>query len=370
MTATRPAQRARASAERPRVLVVDDDDALRDVVRRFLELSGYSVVAVPSGLTALDVLSQQAFTAMVCDIRMPGLSGLDVVPRALALSPDLTIVMLTASADAETATQALLAGASNYLVKPFDLPALQSALVRAIDQRGLDREQRRIDALIREEVALRTQELEREQRALRGLTVSVAETLVNAMEAKDVYLRGHSQRVADLAASMAEALGLDVDTVEYVRLAGRLHDIGKIGISETVLHKPEKLTDDEFAHIRTHVQVGLDILKPLRHLGLVLDYVRDHHEHWDGGGYPNGIAGEAISIGGRILAAADAFDALTSRRAYREPMAPAAVIAYLEQREVGRLLDPRVFDALREVTLAERTPVLTYLDVVTPSRGA
>jgi putative two-component system response regulator len=352
-----------AHAPRPRILVVDDEEALRGAVTRFLDICGYEVHAAESGAAALAMLDGLPFAGMICDVRMPGISGLDLLPRARAMVPDLAVVMLTASTEASTATQALLAGASNYLTKPFDLTTLQAALLRALDQRTRAREQRRIDVLIREEVALRTQELEREKRALRGLTVSVAETLVNAMEAKDVYLRGHSQRVADLAASMADRLGLDADTVEHVRLAGRLHDTGKIGISETVLNKPSHLTSEEFEHVKEHVQIGLDILSPLKHLGIVLDYVRDHHEHWDGSGYPRGIAGEAISIGGRILTAADAFDALTSRRAYREPMLPAQVIEMLEAREVGRLLDPRVFEVLREVTLERGAPVLTFIDV-------
>jgi putative two-component system response regulator len=353
----------RVPASRQRILVVDDEDSMRTVVTRFLGLCGYEVHGADSGAEALSLLDRMPFAGMVCDIRMPGISGLDLLPRARSVVPDLAVVMLTASTEADTATQALLAGASNYLTKPFDLTALQSALVRALDQRTMVREQRRIDALIREEVALRTQELEREKRNLRGLTVSVAETLVNAMEAKDVYLRGHSHRVADLAAAIADRLGLDEDTVEHVRLAGRLHDMGKIGISEVVLNKPSTLTPEEFEQVKAHVQIGLDILSPLRHLGVVIDYVRDHHEHWDGGGYPRGISGEDISIGGRILAAADAFDALTSLRAYRQPMEPAAVIEYLQAREVGRLLDPRVFDVLREVTLDRKAPVLTYIEV-------
>ena len=359
----------RGLAAGPRVLVVDDEDALRSAVSRFLELCGYEVHGAESGAAALALRDAMPFAAMVCDIRMPGISGLDLLPRARAMVPDLAVVMLTASTEATTATQALLAGASNYLTKPFDLTALQSALVRALDQRTMVREQRRIDVLIREEVALRTQELEREKRALRGLTVSVAETLVNAMEAKDVYLRGHSQRVADLAASIADRLGLDPDTVEHVRLAGRLHDMGKIGISEAVLNKPARLTPEEFEQVKEHVKIGLDILSPLRHLGVVLDYVRDHHEHWDGSGYPRGIAGEDISIGGRILTAADAFDALTSLRAYREPMEAAAVIEMLGAREVGRLLDPRIFAVLRDVTLDRRAPVLTFIDTVAADRN-
>jgi putative nucleotidyltransferase with HDIG domain len=183
------------------------------------------------------------------------------------------------------------------------------------------------------------------------------------MEAKDVYLRGHSARVAELAASVAEQLGLGADAVEQVRLAGRLHDVGKIGIRESVLNKPGRLTPEEFAHVQDHVRIGMEILAPLHHLGPVLEFVRDHHEHWNGTGYPRGLRGGEISIGGRILAAADAFDALTSKRAYRDPMDPAAVVQYLAAH-AGALLDPAVYDVLRAVVLSRKSLALNFIDDV------
>jgi HD-GYP domain-containing protein (c-di-GMP phosphodiesterase class II) len=158
---------------------------------------------------------------------------------------------------------------------------------------------------------------------------------------------------------MAEALGLSPDDVENVRLAGRLHDVGKIGIREDVLNKPGVLTEAEFEHVKEHVRISLEILAPLKHIPVVLRYVQDHHEHFDGSGYPRGLAGEEITIGGRILAACDAFDALTSDRAFREAMDPAETLAYLEGT-VGRLLDPRVFAALKRVVLRRRT--LTFIE--------
>jgi putative two-component system response regulator len=345
-----------------RLLLVDDEAAVLGALSRFLRLRGYEVHVAASGEAALDLLGRIRFAAMVCDVRMPGLSGVETLPRALALDPDLAVLMLTGVNDAPTATEALARGAADYLMKPVELPDLLGAVERALHKRDLSIERRRVEALIREEVALRTTELERERLALRSLTVSIAETLINAMEAKDVYLRGHSQRVAELAASMADALGLDDDTVERVRLAGRLHDVGKIGIRESVLNKPGKLEPDEFAHVKDHVRIGLEILSPLDDLGVVLDYVRDHHEHWDGSGYPRGQRGADITIGGRVLAAADAFDALTSKRAYREPMAPEQVIDYLGANHVGRLLDPAVYDALKAVVVGRKTLTLTFID--------
>jgi putative two-component system response regulator len=296
---------------------------------------------------------------------MPGLSGVEVVPRALAADPDLAIVIVSAVNDASTAADVLSRGALDYVTKPVDLDDVAEVIVRALERRERAVEQRRTERLIRAEVALRTEELERrtealerEQRALRALTVSVAETLVNAMEAKDVYLRGHSLRVADLGASIAEHLGLEPDTVEHIRLAGHLHDVGKIGIREDVLNKPGPLTPDEFAHVKDHVRIGMEILTPLRHLGPALAYVHDHHERHDGSGYPRGLRGDEITVGGRILAAADTFDALTSQRAYRQPMTAAEALAFLAP-DAGSLFGHPVFEALRAVV--ERGSPLVFL---------
>jgi len=300
-------------------MVVDDEESIRLAIGRFLRSLGYEVVTADSGSAAIELLGSQRFTLMVCDVRMPGMSGIEVVTQASAIDVDMAILMLTAVNDAPTATEALSQGAMGYLMKPIELQDLEAAVVSGIKRRGVER-------MIREEVALRTEELERERSTLRGLTVSVAATLINALESKDVYLRGNSQRVADVAAAIADQLGLDPDMVEAVRIAGRLHDIGRIGISESVLNKPGALTAEEFDHVKDHVRIGVEILAPLRHLGHVLAFVQDHHEHWDGSGYPRGLSGDQISIGGRILAAADAYAALTSRRAYRAPVSDAEAI--------------------------------------------
>jgi putative nucleotidyltransferase with HDIG domain len=342
------------------VLVVDDEDTIRVALSRFLRSQGYEVEVAESGAAALAALERQRFVVMLCDVRMPEMTGLDVVPRALRLDGDLAILMLTAVNDAATATDALSHGAMDYLVKPIELAELQRAVERAAHRRHLEIERRRVEEHIREEVALRTGELEREKAALHALTIGIAETLINAMEAKDVYLRGHSSRVADLAASIADELGLDPDLVENIRLAGRLHDVGKIGIREAVLNKPSSLTKEEFEHVKDHVRIGMEILSPLKHIPVALEFVHDHHEHFDGKGYPRGRAGAQISIGGRILAACDAFDALTSKRAFREAMDQRQTLDYLEQNALGSLLDPNVFAALKRVV--ERRKTLTFID--------
>ena len=340
----------------PRVLIVDDDDSVRTALLKVLQRAGFICRDVASGSLALELLGSERFDVMLTDVRMPGMSGVELVPKARAIDEDLAVLMLSGVNDVAFATEAMKLGAVDYLLKPATADQLAEALHAALHRRDLDIERRRVERMIREEVQLRTADLQREKRSLRVLTVNVVQTLVNAMEAKDVYLRGHSIRVADLGAAIAEEMGLDADTVEQIRVAGHLHDVGKMGIREEILNKPGALTPEEFAHVKDHVRIGMEILAPLQHLGVVLDYIHDHHEHVDGGGYPRGLSGSNISLGGRILCAADTFDALTSRRAYRDPMSPRETVEYLSS-SVGQLLDSTVYDVLRRIVLRRKTLV-------------
>jgi putative two-component system response regulator len=338
-------ERAQAEPELP-MLLVDDDAAVRDALSALLKSFGYAVESAASGEAALAALARSRFSILLCDIRMPGLDGIEVIRVALDVDPDLGIIMVTGAVDAGTATAALTAGAWDYLMKPVESSILRAAVQRALRRRTATL--RRTQHAIEREVATRTAAIEHERLALRSVTISTVEALLKAMEARDPYLVGHSQRMAALAADVAAALGLDPESVEHVRLAARLADIGKIGLRTEVMNKPGRLTPEEFDHVQDHVRLGVEILSPLSHLGVVLEYVRDHHEHYDGTGYPRAVAGDAISIGGRILAAADAFVALTSRRAYREPMTPLAAIDHLRE-SAGSLLDWSVYAALRSV---------------------
>jgi putative two-component system response regulator len=349
----------RVASRVSRILVVEDDDAMRHALARLLEARGHEVSVCASGSAALSMMEQETFVVMLCDDRMPEMPGTELLQRALALDSDLAVLVLSAGNDARAAMSALSHGALEYLVKPIALPDLDAAIARAVHRRALEIGRRNAERQIREEVLLQTMELEKDKATLRALTIGIAETLINAMEAKDVYLRGHSRRVAEQAASVAEELGLHPDTVEDIRLAGKLHDIGKIGIREEILNKPDALTAEEYEHVKEHVRIGMNILEPLHHISETLEYIHDHHEHFDGSGYPRGKRGIEISIGGRILAACDAFDAMTSRRAYREAFEEKHVLDDL-RAHVGRLLDPAVFMALERVVVRRRT--LTFID--------
>jgi putative nucleotidyltransferase with HDIG domain len=194
---------------------------------------------------------------------------------------------------------------------------------------------------------------------LERLSIATLEALVNALEAKDPYMRGHSARVADLSATIAHQLGMSDELVETVRVAGRLHDIGKIGTRESVLNKQGTLTPDEFEHVKQHVVIGSQILAPLIHLGDIIPAVRHHHERFDGTGYPDGLRGEEIPLSARIIGAAEVYDALTTSRAYQEKMTPEQATARIADLS-GTVLDPKVFEALSAIVARRHT--LVFLD--------
>ena len=336
------------TASAAHLLVVDDERPLREGLARYLRGRGFVVNEAADGTQALAALERERYAVVICDILMPGVSGLDVAKQAAAADADLAIVMLTAVNDAASAKAALQLGALEYLLKPMELDDLGRAIDRVLHKRDLLIDRRRTEQLIRHEVDQRVSEIEREKARLRALSVGVVDALVTAVEAKEPYYRGQSARVADLAAEIAREMQLSPDVVEQIRLAGRLRDVGRIGVREVVLNKAGTLTDDELEHIREHLLISVDILAPLTHLGPVITFVQDHHERWDGAGYPRGLRGVEISLGGRILAAADAYNAITSPRPHRAPMTAERAAMFMETLS-GTLLDPQVFAALSRV---------------------
>jgi putative nucleotidyltransferase with HDIG domain len=338
---------------------VDDEEPIRNALRKFLKQQQFEVYTAGSGEEALQQLRLHKVSLMLSDIRMPGTSGVDLVPQAIELEPDLAILMLTAVNDATSAALCMQRGAMDYLTKPIELADLGRAVQRALKRRDMLLENRELNTWLKEEVTTRTAELQRERNRLERVSTATLEALVNALEAKDPYLRGHSARVADLSATLAAELELPEEEVERVRMAGRLHDLGKIGTREAVVNKEGPLTDDEFEHVKQHVIIGAQILAPLTHLGDLVTMVRSHHERWDGTGYPEGLRGEEIPFGGRIIAAAEVFDALTTARPYQAKMTPEQAVERIADLS-GTVLDPRVFEALTR-TVARRG-TLVFLD--------
>src|SRR2546422_6390567 len=341
------------------VLVVDDEEPIRNALKKFMAQQQFEVYAAASGDEALAQLKRHKIALMLCDIQMPGTSGVDLVPHALEAEPDLAILMLTAINDATSAALCMQRGAMDYLTKPVELADLGRAVQRALKRREMQLENRQLSSWLKEEVTTRTAELHRERMRLERISTATLEALVNALEAKDPYLRGHSARVADLSATIASEMGLREEEVEQIRVAGRLHDIGKIGTRESVMEKQGPLTPEEYDHVKQHVIIGSQILAPLHHLGSVINHVRSHHERWDGSGYPDGLKGEDIPVGARVIGAAEVYDALTTSRPYQEKLTPEQAVQRMSQLS-GNVLDPKVFDALSSVVARRGT--LVYLD--------
>ena len=342
-----------------RVLVVDDEESIRSPIRRYLQQHGYDVSTAATGEEALRTLQRQPAACVLLDVYLPDVSGVELVPRMLAAEPATAILMLTAANDATTATLCMQRGAMDYLTKPVDLPVLGRAIQRALAACLSRRETQQSNRMLQEEVAARSAELRAERANLERISIATLEALVNALEAKDPYLRGHSARVADLSAMVAAEIGADDEEIERVRTAGRLHDIGKIGIREDILNKQGPLTDEEYEHVKRHVVVGSQILSPLVHLSHIIEYVRGHHERWDGFGYPDRLAGTDIPFGARVIGAVEIYDALTTSRPYQEKMAAHFAVERLRDL-IGTMLDPDVYRALE--TVVGRRQVLTFVD--------
>jgi putative two-component system response regulator len=340
-------------------LVVDDDESVRASLQRFLAGLGHEVVVAGTAAEALAETRRRKITCILLDVRLPDASGLDLVPRLLENEPNAAILMLTAVNDANSAALCMQRGAMDYLVKPVDLTDLQRAITRGLARRRDMLEQAQTQAWLKQEIVQRGAELRRERGNLERVSVATLEALVNALEAKDPFLRGHSARIADLSAAVAAELGMNDEQVELVRTAGRLHDIGKIGIRESVLSKRGPLTDEEFDHVKTHVLIGAQILAPLTHLREVIAYVRSHHERADGTGYPDGLSGDAIPLGARILGAAEVYDALTTARPYQEKMTPTEAVSRMRDL-VGTVIDPTVHAGLDAVV--NRRGALVFID--------
>ena len=342
----------------PSVLLVDDEPSIHGPIQRFLQQQGYVVSSATRGDEALDLLGRQPVSCLLLDVQLPDGSGVELVPRILAIEPDIAILMLTAATDATTATLCMQRGAVDYLTKPVDLEVLGRAIRRALDQ-GTRPRHGPASRLLEREVTVRSAELRQERGRLERLSIATLEALVNALEAKDPFLRGHSARVADLSAMVAAELGADDEEIERVRTAGRLHDIGKIGIREDILNKQGPLTDEEYEHVKRHVVVGSQILSPLVHLQEIIAYVRGHHERWDGQGYPDALAGAAIPFGARIIGAVEIYDALTTSRPYQEKMDAHFAVERLGDL-IGTMIDPEVYRALAAVV--NRHQALTFVD--------
>jgi len=343
---------AEPSHEATRILVVDDDDAVRDVIGVLLREEGYLPTLVDGADAALLAAKREDFPLVISDMKMPGKGGDWLLAQLREVRPDTSVIMLTAFGDTEAAVECLRKGASDYLLKPPKVTDLIRAIERALAKRRLELARQRYRRSLEKRVRDRTAEL---QQALRDLEANYATTLwalVAALDAREHEVSNHSQRVVRYTLAIAKRLGLPEQELPDIGRGALLHDIGKIGISDTILLKPGKLTDDEWLEMRRHPAIGNEILKAIPFLGVPAEIVLSHQERHDGKGYPRGLAAEAIPLGARIFAIADTFDAMTSDRPYRKRTTADAARAEIA-RCTGTQFDPRCAEAFLAIPATE-----------------
>jgi putative two-component system response regulator len=304
-----------------RILVIDDEPVVRMLVAETLETAGHDVVVAERAEQAIGVFEAEELELVVSDVVMPGLSGLELLETVRARRASLPVILITGAGTYETLSQALTRGAAGLVTKPFSHAELQSAVAGALERASRSREE------LRE----------------RLLAPTLASALANAIEARDSYLHGHCERLAALAVRLAEELSLEPEEIETLRLGAILHDVGKIGIPDRVLLKPGPLDDEERRIVETHPEIGDKLLEPLDLLAGARPIVRHHHERWDGHGYPDRLAAEAIPLAARIVAVADSVEVMSSRQLYRKPLTPEGIVEELA-RQRGKQWDPAVVD--------------------------
>jgi cyclic di-GMP phosphodiesterase len=320
------------------VLIVDDEYIGRETLQSVLEGEGYELEMAENGFQAIEKAKKLLPDVILLDVMMPGMTGFEVCHR-IRNDPqiaEIPIIILTALDDRESLLNALKAGADDFISKPFDRYELRARLM------GITR-LNRYQKLIQERAKLR----EANAQLLSAYEATI-EGWSHALDLRDRETEGHSRRVTQLTVRLAQALGISDDDILHIRRGALLHDMGKIGIPDSILHKPDKLTDEEWAIMRQHPQLAYDMLYPIEYLRPALDIPLTHHEKWDGTGYPRGLKGEEIPIVARLFAVVDVWDALTSDRPYRPAWSQEEALTYIREQS-GKHFDPQVVDLFFKV---------------------
>lgn len=332
---------------RARVLIVDDEPEITAILTDLFD-GQHDCVTASSAEEALLLLSQDEFELVVSDITMPGMSGLEMIPHVRSMSPNSVVVMISGMQTVESAIGALRLGAFDYVMKPFDLRQVEAVVKRALEHQDLIVAKQRYEDHLEELVEQRTAELDQTLNSLEDAYRSTLQALTAALETRDLETHGHSERVVTYSLRLGREYGLDSARMKSLEFGSLLHDIGKIGVPDLILRKPAKLTEEEWVLMREHPLHGQQILRGIEFLEGAARVVAQHHEKWDGSGYPLGLRGEEIDLCARIFSVADAFDAITSDRVYRKGKPYQAAAQELDDW-AGKQFDPKVVEAFHRV---------------------
>jgi putative nucleotidyltransferase with HDIG domain len=336
------------TAHLPCVLVADEDRSVRECIVSWIETLGFPTRQADSAESALRQFGSDPPGIAVCDVNMPGRSGVWLASRIRELFPDTALVMATAARDIETAVASLRNQVVDYLLKPFDEGRLGEALALGRDWHNAAMAQEGLHHALQDRLRNRRAAVAAALAEAQRTPEEALEGLMSILQLHERDGRGHATRVARLALSMGDELGYEESELAILEHGALLHDIGKLDMPASILSKPAPLDDHEWRIMRTHPQVGYDLLKNQPRFAAAAEIVLSHHEAYDGGGYPRGLHGTGIPLGARVLAVADAYDSMTHPHTQRPAMPP--VLAAEEiARCSGRQFDPECVDVLGAV---------------------
>ncbi len=312
------------------ILIVDDDPLVCGLIRREMGRRGLGCSMTTKPVEAIEILDSHSIRVLITDICMPGMSGLDLLAHVKRNGIDCKTIVITGMPRVDYLAESISLGAHDFMPKPCDFDMLAESIRRALG------ESNSIESL-----SIRAARAIQEQTQVHEVSLEAALALARAVEAKDIYTQRHAEQVTYLSVCIAEQAGLGTELIESIRLAAMLHDIGKIGIPDRILLKPAKLTEDEFELIKTHPVVGAEILERISVFSDLAQFVRHHHENWNGTGYPDSLKGEQLPLGARVLRLADSIDAMFAARSYKTPYTLEKVEEELHLGS-GKLFDPEL----------------------------
>jgi len=324
-----------------KILIVDDEEMICSILARRLTREGYSCVTARNGKEALSHFYKDNFSLIISDIKMPEMDGIELLKKVKAMYPNMLVIMVTAYPEIDLAVEAMRIGAYDFIIKPADLELVILSVKKALEKKRLEEELEDYHKNLEKLVEERTAKLQLAYRILKKAHLDSVKVLAEAIDAKDPYTRGHSDRVKRMSLKIATSLGFTEERMEILEYGALLHDIGKIGIKDEILQKPGALSSEEYQTIQEHPLIGVKIVEGVEFFKDKIPMIRNHHEHYDGRGYPDGLVGEAIPLEARIIAVPDAFDAMASLRPHRNAMPLKDILLEMEEYK-GKQFDPKM----------------------------